>query len=1012
MEGVTAYSLHSVLWSPQLSRFVAVGSQASTFQLLTSEDGIAWTPQAVPPVNFWRDIAWSPQLGLFVVIAKLGSASRLLTSPDGIVWTTQAVPFPAHHLNAVAWSPQLGLFAVVVSDVDAGSPGNLYRAMTSSDGVHWTAHMAPVSMWRSLVWSPELSLFVAVSSAGLDNFRIMTSPDGVHWIRRLANSCFWYSVVWSAELHLFVAVAFGGADTERVMTSSDGVVWESAEGIGSNQWLTVEWSPALGVFMAASFAAGPDQTMYSADGKTWTLQSTNTGARWWGLSWSPELGIFVAVGVSTPAGVHGIMTSSVACPTGTVWQTEGCVPPPCANGLEWLDNCLADACPAGYLWGNGTCELTVLSWPPLYRFWYHNPNTGRHVAMSDDTYTLDPLVCQSIQSTGTLSWVLWQVVRSGASVVPSQVQISSTCSLSLTVPVLGPGATIQYTLALQGALWDAQSQRFHLDVPLAAHTYSSGHSSIVPLATPSTPVVGGLETPWLQVEEPRTWWILEPPLVWERFNVSTMKFGCNHPGITAVRSVMEYQLTPVHFVHLRPSIASWIPVDCLDPNTDSPNTQIVEATPNGNTLLGENIYRFQFDFALQPQVLPPLKSSKLTTVLRETKPPPHHGGSGTGDGSGGNGNGSSPPSSENVTSASWKVYQPPPSTYGSWIWAVVSISAALLAFCVWRCMVCSLWYRQRPLPEDDPGNNQNSEEYELSLLPESKEDARNKGLSSRVNQFLLPPLTAAKRWPYRKPFPSFYSATPHAKTLDLQVPCIRLSPSSSTGSAISGATTPKSGDSSYLGRRIVPPITTTCSLGNDSSTCTYSVGQTLPGHRKERMVSVLLPVSRKRDHGSHLEPANPGLQVTSATAPDFRSPVRSHWFQVDKMWLRFWGPCDKRTLILLNSDKEPIRWFAKCSNPRFSFLRSGVILASERFPLCVSYQGSAETTSIGTPAEDRSVLQLHAFSTSGDIQEMDIQLQLIHAGSSTSGVHSSSENDSFCNKGVVNLRPNHPSQHP
>ena len=141
------------------------------------------------------------------------------------------------------------------------------------------------------------------------------------------------------------------------MTSSDGVVWESAEGIGSNQWLTVEWSPALGVFMAASFAAGPDQTMYSADGKTWTLQSTNTGARWWGLSWSPELGIFVAVGVSTPAGVHGIMTSSVACPTGTVWQTEGCVPPPCANGLEWLDNCLADACPAGYLWGNGTCEV-------------------------------------------------------------------------------------------------------------------------------------------------------------------------------------------------------------------------------------------------------------------------------------------------------------------------------------------------------------------------------------------------------------------------------------------------------------------------------------------------------------------------------------------------------------------------------------------------------------------------------------------------------------------------------
>jgi len=90
--------------------------------------------------------------------------------------------------------------------------------MTSPDGITWTARTAgAVSGWRSVCWSPELSLFVAVAYTGTD--RVMTSPDGITWTARTAGAVSgWCSVCWSPELSLFVAVAYTG--TNRVMTSN------------------------------------------------------------------------------------------------------------------------------------------------------------------------------------------------------------------------------------------------------------------------------------------------------------------------------------------------------------------------------------------------------------------------------------------------------------------------------------------------------------------------------------------------------------------------------------------------------------------------------------------------------------------------------------------------------------------------------------------------------------------------------------------------------------------------
>jgi hypothetical protein len=71
--------------------------------------------------------------------------------------------------------------------------------------------------WRSVCWSKEVGLFVAVANNGTGN-RVMTSPDGVTWtIRSSAADNGWLSVCWSKEVGLFVAVADSGTGN-RVMT--------------------------------------------------------------------------------------------------------------------------------------------------------------------------------------------------------------------------------------------------------------------------------------------------------------------------------------------------------------------------------------------------------------------------------------------------------------------------------------------------------------------------------------------------------------------------------------------------------------------------------------------------------------------------------------------------------------------------------------------------------------------------------------------------------------------------
>ncbi|NDD52721.1 hypothetical protein EBZ39_02375, partial [bacterium] len=223
-------------------------------------------------------------------------------------WTTRASA-ASNTWSGVVWSPELGLFVAV------SSSGTSDGVMTSPDGINWTTRATATNPWNAIAWSSELSLFVAVADQGTGNDRVMTSPDGINWTTRAGLSgTQWCSVVWSPELSLFVAVAYTG--NVRVMTSSDGITWTTRTSEGTNAWRSVTWSPELSLFVAVASSGTGNRVMTSSNGLTWTTRSSAADNSWYGIAWSPELSLFVAVSITGTG--NRVMTS----PDGFVWTTR------------------------------------------------------------------------------------------------------------------------------------------------------------------------------------------------------------------------------------------------------------------------------------------------------------------------------------------------------------------------------------------------------------------------------------------------------------------------------------------------------------------------------------------------------------------------------------------------------------------------------------------------------------------------------------------------------------------
>jgi hypothetical protein len=247
----------------------------------------------------FNDPTWSAVNGYYG-LAKDAYPS-LNPSSSGVlaVSTWRLIPFSNSALqwSTNCWSPELGIF-VCLSSFETP-----HSIATSSNGINWSIIANPLYsssanqvQWESICWSPQLRIFVACGINYSGSVSLIRSSDGITW----NNSTFtqtaiqgWTSICWSPELGIFVVVGVGGINppTAHIATSTDGVAWQPIVSTTANiSLLGVCWSPQLKLFVAV----GVGIIMYSYNGRTWIDDKKYILSRRYArICWSPELGIFV-----------------------------------------------------------------------------------------------------------------------------------------------------------------------------------------------------------------------------------------------------------------------------------------------------------------------------------------------------------------------------------------------------------------------------------------------------------------------------------------------------------------------------------------------------------------------------------------------------------------------------------------------------------------------------------------------------------------------------------------------
>ena len=283
--GDIGYTWWGVCWSKELGIFVAVGSDGMTARSIT---GKVWIATNSNVNSKWQSVCWSGKLGLFVAVAgPLGftgssTSSQLITSPNGINWTPRLIPID-NNWSSVCWADEIGLFA---ASAYSGT-GTNNKVMTSSDGINWTIRPATTTA-SAICWSGELGIFATVRIGGTTS--ITTSYWGNYYIRDLSIS----NIRISGNIMFNVS---GGSMRIAADASTNSITTTSR--IYQNISGDLSWAAVNGYYGLAKDAY-PALNPLSSGAKalqTWT--NRNITGRWNSICWSPKLGLFLAINTTT-----------------------------------------------------------------------------------------------------------------------------------------------------------------------------------------------------------------------------------------------------------------------------------------------------------------------------------------------------------------------------------------------------------------------------------------------------------------------------------------------------------------------------------------------------------------------------------------------------------------------------------------------------------------------------------------------------------------------------------------
>lgn len=245
----TAQAVYRCIWVPAISKFVAMGK----YTQMSSADGTTWsggTTHALVNNATWNDLIYVPSSSLIVAIGEndVASPNRVMTSPDGVTWTPRSIGANTA-MYALAYSPSLNRV------VGLGQSRLVY---SNDGGVSWNLGSITSGTWKAVAWSPTLSRFVAVAAGVTSNFA--TSTDGLTWnVQTLSSfNSTEPSIIWIGDdINAFVAINNAGTTG---MISADGLSWVPiTQPLGDFRQVT--YNPNTKTLMAAGINTSTVQIM-------------------------------------------------------------------------------------------------------------------------------------------------------------------------------------------------------------------------------------------------------------------------------------------------------------------------------------------------------------------------------------------------------------------------------------------------------------------------------------------------------------------------------------------------------------------------------------------------------------------------------------------------------------------------------------------------------------------------------------------------------------------------------
>ena len=363
----TAYNTGSAAWTGSLTAPLA-NITTITASALYYSSGIHLVPNATnsPAIQKWINfntslasnptLSWwatsrTPSYGNASVVTAQYCSGGVFVPPNGVLFV------PANSTSILTFYPDNGTYTTAHAPV--GTSGNFAGGLLLPTGnVLFCPQKSNVGMYNPLssIYSNSTALPGGGYSGTLTANNVIFAPQGTpsnvinynfttgtisnvlalpsaniygkSWFAETTDiilvdtSTTWVSVTWSPQLGLFVAVGNSGT-AKNSAYSPDGKNWFAATTDirlvdTATNWFLVTWSPQLGLFVAVGESGTAKNSAYSPDGKNWFAETTDIRTvdietDWTSVTWSPQLGLFVAVGAG------GTAKNSAYSPDGKNW---------------------------------------------------------------------------------------------------------------------------------------------------------------------------------------------------------------------------------------------------------------------------------------------------------------------------------------------------------------------------------------------------------------------------------------------------------------------------------------------------------------------------------------------------------------------------------------------------------------------------------------------------------------------------------------------------------------------